>query len=123
MHGRLYLAWRIVAGHKVEVGVPVMSYDHCHIADAVHKCLLENPRATLNAVAVSLGIERHTIRRALVRNLGVTFRDVQRQCILRRASEFHQEGRPYSSKEMSFALGYRSAATLSRLIRRVRARN
>ena len=97
-----------------------MAYNHQQTAEAVQKCLLKEPRISLRAMSDRLGIERHTIRRVLISELGLTFRDLQRECVLKRAIELHADREAHSGKEMSFAVGYRSAASLARLIKRSR---
>lgn len=100
-----------------------MSYNHLQIIDAVHSCLRAEPRISLAVLSDRLRVERHTIRRALLGHLGMTFRDLQQECLLQRASEVQTLPRQYSRKETSLALGYRSSSSLTRLIRRARVRN
>ena len=100
-----------------------MAYEHKEIAEAVVRILLEAPRTTLGALSKRLGIERHTIRRALVSYFGITFRELQQKCLLVRAAAIRGEGgRQHSAKEVSFALGFKSATSLARLMRRTRPR-
>ena len=97
-----------------------MAYNHQQVTEAVRQALLEDPRTSLRVLSNRLGIERHTIRRALLNQLGVTFRDVQRRSLVERATALRAGDRPQSVKETAYALGYRSATSLSRLIKRAR---
>ena len=104
-------------------GTRLVAYEHKLIAEAVGKILLAAPRTTLGAISKRLEIERHTIRRAVLGYFGLTFRELQQKCLLVRASAIRGDGgRPHSAKEVSFALGFRSATSLSRLMRRARRR-
>lgn len=100
-----------------------MAYDLQQIADAVHKRLRDHPRTPLGVISRDLGVERHTITRAVISHFGMTFRDMARKCVLERASALRDRHRPLSAKELSFAVGYRSAESLSRLVRLSRPRN
>lgn len=97
-----------------------MAYDHKQIAETALKCLRENPQLTLAAIANHLAVERHTVRRALLVVYGVTFRDLKRESFLERSSTLRRTTAQRSAKELSFALGFKTASGLSRLIRRAR---
>ena len=99
-----------------------MAYNQHLTADAVYARLLQQPRTSLQKLSASLGIERHTIRRALLSRFGLTFRELQTQCLLRLAAEMQQKQPGHSAKEVSFAIGYKSAASFARLIKRTRCR-
>ena len=95
-----------------------VSYDHATVANAVKTRLLEAPRSSLDSICNGLSVERHTVRRALQSTFGLNFRQLQRLCLLQRATELQCGARVRSGKEIAFELGYSSPQSLSRLRRR-----
>lgn len=96
-----------------------MAYDYDRIVSLVASALAEQPTVKLNALAESLGIERHTICRALAKRVGHSFRSLQSQHIAAAAARRSDQGLT-STKEVAVAIGYSSGRALSRRLGRIR---
>lgn len=100
-----------------------MAYDHDAIVWQVTKLLTAQPGRSLESIAAHLGIERHTITRALKDAGSGTFEAVQASAILAALDRVWAEGSLKSKKELAASLGL-APASLSRWItRHAKARN
>lgn len=70
------------------------------------------PRAAADEVAGKLGVDRHTLHRA-VRACGTSFRELQRAATLRALERIAESGPPRSAKLIAFEIGFPSAAALA----------
>ena len=95
-----------------------MSYDHGRIAAKVKAKLEVDPNTTLVSMCRTLGIDRHTVDRALAGHFGMTFRELKNQVRDEKikAALSHDEVR--SVKQAAHEAGYGSAASLARRTRR-----
>lgn len=95
-----------------------MAYQLASLALAVNNRLENFPRTTLKAVANKYQVDRHTIEKAMRLTFSQSFRERQRDLLVRRA--YHQLlTQPNKSiKEISYSLGFSSQSAFSRLIHR-----
>lgn len=78
--------------------------------------IMAGRRSSLNDIARELGVERHTIERAVRSVTGRGFRDLQQTILLEIATSRLREGR--SIKEVAFDLGFGSPQAFHRFVRR-----
>ena len=95
-----------------------MGYDSRLVFARVTASLQAAPRIRLSELARQLKIERHTIERAVLRESGRRFRELQGEVTCSTALELLAADFPRSVKEISFALGYASPAAMSRFVKR-----
>jgi sulfate adenylyltransferase len=72
-------------------------------------------RLTLSEVARLVGVERHTVEKAVRSVTGQTFRQLQRSLLIERAKLLLAQGR--SIKEVAFDLGFASPQSFHRFVR------
>ena len=91
-----------------------MAYDPRVVVASLRRLLAAQPTMTLTMAARRLGLDRHTIARAL-RRMNATFSDERRVAICSALDALVATGRPMSSKEVANLLGCstRSAARWS----------
>lgn len=80
--------------------------------------MVATPRTSLSAIAQRLGVERHSLERAVRRVTGKNFRQLQAEAVLRKAVDLLALEPSRSVKEISFLLGYKSSRAFSRFVRR-----
>jgi AraC family transcriptional regulator len=95
-----------------------MSYDHGKIVVRLQKLLLDNIQLRLVEASRQLGVERHTIEKALKEITGSSFRGYQQRMLLEQAIRLLVEEGSLSTKEIAVRLGYGSGTAFSRFIRR-----
>ena len=95
-----------------------MAYDLRLLVERVEASLCAAPRKPLCDMARELGIDRHTLERAVRNRTGTTFRHLQQEAVLVRALKLLNSEPPRSVKEVCFLLGYRSPSAFSRALRR-----
>ena len=82
------------------------------------KVLIEKgPSITLMDLSHKLGIERHTLEKAVRQCTGASFREFRAKVLLEHSRKLLKDQCNRSIKEVAFALGYRSQGSLSRFIR------
>jgi len=81
-------------------------------------CLSTLPRKPLGDVARELGVDRHTVERAVISRTGKTFRQLQHEAVVARAVRLLNCEPARSVKEVALLLGYTSASAFSRALRR-----
>jgi AraC-like DNA-binding protein len=96
-----------------------MAYDVTEIAKQVQRLIDARPRIALEEVARSLGVERHTIERAVRLELHSSFRVTQQRATLKKAQALLLRTPMLSVKEVAFALGYRSPQAFARFCRKL----
>ncbi len=94
-----------------------MAYNLRVIREQTAVLLESSPRLSLGAVARRLGVDRHTVERALKAE-GMQFRDLQRELTLRAAARLRADGLPRSLKLAADQLGFPSAGALAQFLRR-----
>lgn len=94
-----------------------MVYDPHRIFLQVIQRLAVRPFTSLTQLADDLGIERHTIAKAVKSTTGLTFRDFRKIELLKHARSFLKHESNRTIKEVAFMLGYRSQGSLSRFVR------
>jgi two-component system response regulator YesN len=94
-----------------------MAYNLAEIAKRVRRLIDSKPRITLQEVAQSVGVERHTVEKAIRLEFARSFRAVQQRSTLRKARALLLQSPMLSVKEVAFALGYRSPQAFSRFCR------
>lgn len=95
-----------------------MAYRLSSVAALVHEHLERQPSTTVRTLARRLGIERHTIQRALRARFRVSFRDLQRTILEREVRKRLTESPLSSIKEIAIGLGYQHPRSLTRWARR-----
>lgn len=94
-----------------------MTYNAGQLCRSAAEVLAVRPRATASRVATELGVDRHTLRRAL-RSSGASYRDLQRQATLAALSRLAASDPPRSAKQIAAEVGFPSGVALSHYLRR-----
>lgn len=93
-----------------------MCYSYHSIADQVCRELETNPRVTLGSLTSLLGVERHTVTKALRIATGSSFRQIRQSIIACKARSFLSEDSTRSVKEIAYSLGFSSPRSLHRAV-------
>src|SRR5262245_42112660 len=94
-----------------------MGYDSLGLTTAVVERLRTNPLCSLQECATALGVDRHTITRALKKHLAVTFRELQEQQLRHRVNESFEHHANSSIKEIAVRIGYSCGGSLARRLK------
>ncbi len=94
-----------------------MTYNLAQLFVEVADQLASSPRRTLNALAGTLGVDRHTIEISVRRATGHTFRQYQKARILELGVLLLERESHLSIKEIAITLGYRSINSFGRFIK------
>jgi len=94
-----------------------VTYNLRALIAAVEERLSSSPQAHLRDLAKDLGIERHTIERAVREVRGISYREYRREILLGKAISLLQDTGNLPEKQIAFSVGYRSPAAFSRFIR------
>lgn len=94
-----------------------MVYDLRRIFLQVTRQLEMTPSMSLTQIADKLGIERHTIAKAIKDASGLAFREFRASVLLKRTYDLLKDESNRTIKEVAFALGYQSQGSLSRFVR------
>ena len=95
-----------------------MAYDHQQIVFLLRQLLAENRQIRLQEAAQQLGIERHTIEKALKEITGSSFREFRQRVIVNEALRMLESNDCLSTKEIAVYLGYGSGTTFARFLRK-----
>lgn len=95
-----------------------MSYDHIKIVVWLEKLLVDNIQLQLVEASQQLGVERHTLEKALKETTGSSFRRYRQRMLLEQAIRLLVEEGGLSTKEIAVQLGYGSGTAFSRFIRK-----
>lgn len=95
-----------------------MSYNRSGLVIRIRGALQKRPLTSVTRLAVDLGIGRHTITRALRKNGGKSFRDLQDEYLIDRLVSL-RSSETLSVKQIAYELGYRSPGSLSRRLHRM----
>ena len=94
-----------------------MVYDLHRIFLQVTRHIEMMPCISLMQLSNILGIERHTIAKAIKNATGLSFREFRNSVLLKHACDLLKDESNRTIKEVAFAVGYRSQGSLSRFIR------
>lgn len=95
-----------------------MSYDHNQLFAQVFARLQQTPRMSLHDASRVFGLSLRTIQKAVHAVTGAPFRDLQERILMDELEKRLLSQPPLAIKEISFALGYKSARSFSRAVRR-----
>ncbi|MGB8474092.1 MAG: helix-turn-helix domain-containing protein [Candidatus Acidiferrum sp.] len=95
-----------------------LSYDHTLLFDVVRQYLRQTPCRVLGDLALELRVSRRTIENSVHVAAGKTFRDVRKEILIERVRNILASDPTMSVKELSFAVGFKSASSFSRAIKR-----
>lgn len=95
-----------------------MLYRHKFLFDAVLFDLYQTPCRLLGDMALQLRVSRRTIENCIRLGAGKTFRDLRQEILLERVKNLLASNPTISVKELSFAVGFKSASSFSRAIKR-----
>jgi two-component system, response regulator YesN len=96
-----------------------MAYDLVGIFIRVNHHLRTVPGASLEEIAASMKVERHTIEKAVKKATGKTFREVRTRILVEHARDLLDRNPNHTIKEVAFQLGYQSQRSFSRFIKSV----
>ena len=96
-----------------------LSYDHRLFIDQITLSIHRNPCCSLQVLARELHISRRTIQKAVIIATGKTLRDLRNEILIVEVRTLFVARPALSIKEISFELGYKSARSFARAIRRV----
>lgn len=94
-----------------------MAYDSGLIVRRIDEFLERSPRLRLAEAARRLGMDRHTIARALAAS-GRQYRTMQRDAILAAVRRWAEQNPPRSAKLLAHEIGFSSRVALSHYLRR-----
>ena len=95
-----------------------MSYDHRILFQTVSECLHRSPCISLGHLSRELGISRRTIQKSINTATGKSFRDLREEILVSRVRGFFISRPTLAIKELSFDVGYKSARSFARAIKR-----
>jgi len=101
-----------------EVGRMIMSYDPRLLFERILTCLQESPCKTLEDLSQSLRLSERTIQKAVNLSAGKSFRFVRDEVILIRVKWLFEEQPELPIKEVSFGVGFKSASSFARAVKR-----
>src|SRR5262245_32800109 len=93
-----------------------MAYDGHRLFAVVDSLLANNPRITLHEISDRLGVERHTVEKAVRLESKKTFRELQRQYLYRQACGLLSEFPPKPLKQIASNLGYSTVQAFHRFL-------
>jgi len=94
-----------------------MTYNRRRLLKELDALVSNTPSIRLTEIARSLGIDRHTIENAMRMTRKTSFREYKQKELLSMARQMLEKP-DLSVKEVAIRLGYSSAASFSRFIRR-----
>jgi AraC-like DNA-binding protein len=95
-----------------------VSYDHRLLYERISVSLHRNPSYSLRALSQELCVSRRTIEKAFSTTTGKTFRDFREDTLVERVRSILASNPTMLVKELSFAVGFKSASSFSRAIKR-----
>lgn len=94
-----------------------MAYDLNGLFDRILRNLRSTPYLSLNELSTRIGVERHTIEKAIKQATSRTFREMRSDMLLEYAKGLLDSNPHQSIKEVAFQLGFRSQRSFSRFIK------
>ena len=95
-----------------------MSYDPRLLFEEISICLHESPSKTLLDISNNLQVSRRTIEKAISTSTGGTFRRLREGILLTRVRSLCASQPTMAIKELCFAVGFKSASSFARAIKR-----
>lgn len=95
-----------------------MSYDHKLLLNAVAVSLRRSPLPSLRDLAGELRVSQRTIQKALFLAYGKTFRRLRDEILVEQVSACLRCNPAIAIKEVSFCVGFKSASSFGRAIKR-----
>jgi AraC family transcriptional regulator len=95
-----------------------MSYDPRLLFQRIFACLEESPCKTLSDLSRSLCLSERTIQKAVNLSTGKSFRLLRDEVILNRVKCLFAARPEVPIKELSFGIGFKSASSFARAIKR-----
>ena len=95
-----------------------MSYDSRLLFETVLASLYESPSKTLVDISQSLRVSRRTIEKAVSVSTGGTFRRLREEILLTTVRRLFVSQPTLAIKELGFAVGFKSATSFARAIKR-----
>lgn len=94
-----------------------MSYNTELLVRRAANIMVMDPYVKLSDLSQALGVERHTLGRAVLAVSGTTFRKLRRRLILERAMRYFHDEPNLSLKEVAARLGFSSARAFTRYVK------
>jgi AraC-like DNA-binding protein len=95
-----------------------MSYDHRLLSDKVFSYLQRKPCSSLGDISRELHISPRTIQKVACTTAGKKFSELRAEILVAKVKELFVLQPQLAIKEVSFAVGYRSARSFSRAVKR-----
>lgn len=95
-----------------------MSYDPRMLFEQISACLKENPRKTLEQLALSLRVSKRTIKKTVRLATGENFRSYREEILMDRVKGFFAVQPGVAIKVLSIDLGFKSPSSFARAVRR-----
>lgn len=93
-----------------------MSYHFPQLFQEIETLLRSNPSLHLHEVVRKLGVERHSIEKAVRRAKAISFRKYRKELLLHSVIR-RLKAEPASVKEIAVSLGYESPSSVWRLVK------
>src|SRR6267154_1288561 len=95
-----------------------MSYDQHLLFKAISLSLRRSPCISLLELSKELRVSRRTIQKVVDSTTGRSFRELREGILIARVRTLCLSGPSLAIKELSFSLGYQSARSFARAVRR-----
>jgi AraC-like DNA-binding protein len=95
-----------------------MSYDQRLLFGKISSMLRENPCRKLEDLSESLRVSRQTIQKVVAASAGRTFKQFREEIFLANVRHYFGSQPSLSIKEVSSGIGFKSASSFARAIRR-----
>jgi AraC-like DNA-binding protein len=95
-----------------------MSYEAKLLFEEISVCLHNSPSKTLVDISRSLRVSRRTIEKAVSISTGRTFRRIREEILLTNVRSLIASQPTLAIKELCFAVGFKSASSFARAIKR-----
>jgi AraC-like DNA-binding protein len=109
---RIVRALRMPCIRRIKV-----AYDLHGLFCCINAQLRSTPNLQLQQLSHRLGVERHTVEKAIKIFSGKTFRDFRTDLLLAKATRLLEENPAQSIKEIAYTLGYNSQRSFCRFVK------
>ena len=100
-----------------------MTYNHRKLLSQMDDLLGASPRLPLGKLSEELGVDRHTLEKAVHRIRRKSFRDYQNKKLLRKSLILLAQEGNKSIKDIAMTIGYRTSEPFSRFIKTMTGRS